>query len=209
MGSMQDSKSLPAHAAPAFCEPRTCSNLSATSSNDPFTLVFCGLWDMLENSQAFVNLVAPANRIKWLGQKVDPRKDQITDSDRPQIRVDFGDPFAEIRAHHGNGPAQVPVEHRGGDRQAADRSTGTQRPGGFDRSGPVGDFRFPHRIQPGDQGPDVQRHCNSSTSVKPGTPSVSIDNARLQEGMVGWTAVWPYHTWLSFNVLQNLPTPAA
>ena len=39
--------------------------------------------------------VAPPNRIKWLGQKVDPRKDQITDSDRPQVRVDFGDPFAE------------------------------------------------------------------------------------------------------------------
>ena len=72
------------------------TNLSATSSGDPFTLVFCGLWDMLENSQAFVDLVAPPNRIKWLGEKVDPRKDQITDSDRPQIRVDFGDPFAEI-----------------------------------------------------------------------------------------------------------------
>ena len=42
-----------------------------------------------------VNLVAPANRIKWLGEKVDPRKDQITDSDRPEIEDDFGDPFAE------------------------------------------------------------------------------------------------------------------
>ena len=71
------------------------SNLTETSSNDPFTLVYCGLWDMLENSQAFVGLVAPPNRIKWLGQNnVDPRKDQVTDSDRPQVRVDFGNPFA-------------------------------------------------------------------------------------------------------------------
>ena len=70
-------------------------NLTSTSSNDPFTLVYCGLWDMLENSQAFVNVVAKPNRIKWLGQKVDPRKDQATDSDRPEVRVDFGNPFAE------------------------------------------------------------------------------------------------------------------
>ena len=71
------------------------SNLTATSSGDPFTLIFGGLWDMLENSQELVNVVAPANRIKWLGQYVDPRKDQVTDSDRPEVRIDPGDPFAE------------------------------------------------------------------------------------------------------------------
>jgi hypothetical protein len=43
--------------------------------------------------------------------------------------------------------------------------------------------------------------------VKPGAPSVSIDNAKIQEGMMGWTVVWPYYTWMPFNVLQNLPTP--
>ena len=132
-------------------------NLSATSSNDPFTLVFCGLWDMLENSQAFVNLVAPANRIKWLGEKVDPRKDQITDSDRPQIRVDFGDPFAEIE--HVTGTDLLKCQWNivaATNKQQIDR-LGRNGLGASIAPGPVGDFRFPHRIRPGDQGPHLQR----------------------------------------------------
>ena len=43
--------------------------------------------------------------------------------------------------------------------------------------------------------------------VKPGAPSVSIDNAREQEGGVGWTATWPYYTWHEFNTLANSRNP--
>ena len=45
--------------------------------------------------------------------------------------------------------------------------------------------------------------------VKPGSPLVSIDNARQQQGLVGWTAAWPYFTWHDFNTLANLPQPVA
>ena len=184
------------------------SNLSANSSGDPFTLVFCGLWDMLENSQAFVNLVAPANRIKWLGEKVDPRKDQITDSDRPQIRVDFGDPFAEIE--HVTGTDMLKCQWNivaATNKQQIDR---LGRNGLGASIAPVLWAIFVSLIGYGQAIKALKYNgLQFVYRVKPGTPSVSIDNARLQEGMVGWTAVWPYHTWLSFNVLQNLPTPAA
>jgi hypothetical protein len=180
-------------------------NLSETSSGDPFTLVFCGLWDMLENSQAFVDLVAPPNRIKWLGEKVDPRKDQITDSDRPQIRIDFGDPFAEIE--HSTGTDLLKCRWdivAATDKQQIDR-LGSNSLGAS--IAPVLWAIFTSLI--GYSQAIKALTYNGAPfvcKVKPGVPSVSIDNAKLQENMVGWTAVWPYHTWMPFNVLQNLPS---
>ena len=182
------------------------TNLSATSSGDPFTLVFCGLWDMLENSQAFVDLVAPPNRIKWLAEKVDPRKDQITDSDRPQVRIDFGDPFAE--------PDQLSGTDLLKCRWNIVAATSKQQ---IDRLGKNGlgasiapvlwaifisliGYSQAIKALTYNGAPFVYR-------VKPGAPSVSIDNARLQEGLVGWTAIWPYYTWHEFNTLMNLPSP--
>src|ERR1017187_900696 len=70
------------------------SNLLETSSNDPFTLVYCSLWDMLENAQGVVDFVAEPNRIKWLGFAKEPRKDgHATQSDKPELRIDPGEPF--------------------------------------------------------------------------------------------------------------------
>jgi len=183
-------------------------NLQSDSSGDPFTLVFCGLWDMLEKSQAFVGLVAPPNRIKWIGQNVDPRKDQITDSDRPQVRVDFGDPFCE--------PDQLTGMDLLRCRWDIVAATGMQQ---IDRLGANGlggsiapvlwaiftsllGYSQAIKVLIYQKVPFVYR-------VKPGAPSVSIDNRREQEGLVGWTAIWPYYTWLQFSTLANLPSPVA
>ena len=183
-------------------------NLSETSSGDPFTLVFCGLWDMLENSQAFVDLVAPANRIKWLGQKVDPRKDQTTDSDRPQVRVDFGNPFAE--------PDQLTGSDLLRCRWDIVAATGDQRIDRLGKNGLGGSIApvlWAIYLSLLGYGQKIKSLTYNAVPfvyrVKPGVPSVSIDNAREQEGLIGWTATWPYYTWHEINTLANLPTPVA
>ncbi|MEI6178803.1 MAG: hypothetical protein WCS43_18065 [Verrucomicrobiota bacterium] len=183
------------------------SNLTETSSGDPFTLVYCGLWDMLENSQAFVGLVAPPNRIKWLGQNnVDPRKDQVTDSDRPQVRVDFGNPFA------------VPDQLTGTDLLRCQWdivvATGMQqidRPGRNGLNGSINPVLWAIYTSLIGYSQAIKSLTYNGEHfvyrVKPGIPTVSIDNTREQEGLRGWTATWPYHTWHEFNTLANLPQP--
>ncbi len=183
-------------------------NLLADSSPDPFTLVYCGLWDMLENSQAFVNLVAPPNRIKWLGSRVDPRKEIGTDSDRPQVRVDFGDPFAEPDQLSGSDLLKCRWNIVAAtDKQQIDR-LGHNGLGGA--IAPVLWAIFTSLLG---YGQAIKGLAYDGVGfvyrVKPGMPSVSIDNAKLQEGVIGWTAVWPYYTWHEFNTLANLPAPPA
>jgi len=184
------------------------SNLLATSSGDPFTLIYCGLWDMLENSRAFTGLVAPPNRVKWLGQNVDPRKDQVTDSDLPMVRVDFGDPFAE--------PDQLSGTELLNLRWNIVAATGLQQ---IDRlgSGGLGASINPvlwaiYTTIMGYTQAIKSLTYNGEYFVyrcKPGVPSVSIDNRREQAGLIGWTAIWPCHTWHEFNTLANLAQPVA
>lgn len=184
------------------------SNLSPTSASDPFTAVFCGLWDMLENSQAFVGVVAPPNRIKWLGSKVDPRKDHVTGSDRPQVRVDFGNPFAEPDQLTGTDLLKCRF-----DIVAATDKQQIDRPGyqGLGASiAPVLWAIYTSLLGYGQAIKAIEFNGACPVyRVKPGAPSVSIDDAREQERMIGWTAVWPYYVWLNFNTLANLPLPVS
>ncbi len=158
--------------------------------------------------QAFVGLVSAPNRIKWIGPRVDPRKDHVTDSDRPQIRVDFGDPFAEIEHLTGTDSLKCRWEIVAAtDKQQIDRP-------GYNGLGasisPVLWAIFTSLI-------GYSQAIKSLTyngapfvhKVKAGAPSVSIADAQAQEGLIGWTARWPYYTWMNFNVLQNLPIPVA
>jgi hypothetical protein len=64
------------------------SNLLPTSSTDPFTLVYCSLWDMLEAHTGFTGLVRVGNRIKFLGDRLKPTKQEITDTDLPEVCVE-------------------------------------------------------------------------------------------------------------------------
>ena len=183
----------------------TSPNLTTNSSGDPFTLVFAGLWDMLENSQAFVDLVAPPNRIKWLGKRDDPQKEQATDSNRPQVRVDFGNPFAEIDRTSGTEMLVCTWNIVAAtSRQQIDR-LGRNGLGGS--IAPVLWAIFTSLIGYGQAIKGLTYNGLPVVhKVKPGVPSVSIKDAALQEGMIGWTALWPYHVWMNFNVLQNLPS---
>ena len=45
--------------------------------------------------------------------------------------------------------------------------------------------------------------------VETGEPFISIDNSRQQQGLVGWTATWPYVVWMKLNTLTNLATPVS
>lgn len=63
------------------------TNLLPTSSPDPFTAVYCGVWDMFESHTGFSNLVKVANRIKFLGNDLQPQKDQYTEGDLPELTI--------------------------------------------------------------------------------------------------------------------------
>ncbi len=184
------------------------SNLTSTSSGDPFTLVFCGLWDMLENSQALVNLVAPANRVKWLGQYVDPRKDLVTDSDLPAVRIDFGDPFCEPDQLSGTDLLRCRWNIVAAtDKQQIDR---LGRNGLGASIAPVLWAIYTSLIGYSQAIKGLTYNGVSFVyRVKPGAPSVSITNPREQSGLIGWTAVWPYFTWHEHNTLANLPQPVS
>ena len=186
------------------------SNLSEYSSGDPFTLLYCGLWDCLENSQEFLDRVAPANRIKWLGMRIDPRKQQATDSDRPQVRIDFADPFMEPDQLTGTellrcrwnicvATGKQPIDHPGyaalGSSIAPVLWACYRALLGYGQSLKgltYGGALFCYRVKPG------------MVSVWP-----PDGNRELQEGLNGWTAVLPYYTWVEFNTLANLPTPVS
>ena len=66
----------------------TTANLLTTSSTDPFTQVYCAVWDMMEAWSGFTGLVSIPNRIKFLGDKLKPTKEIITDSDLPELCIE-------------------------------------------------------------------------------------------------------------------------
>lgn len=54
---------------------------------DPFTIVYEGIWDMLEANADFCTLVKPGNRIKYNGPARPAIKDEISTADTPEVRV--------------------------------------------------------------------------------------------------------------------------
>ena len=74
----------------------------------------------------------------------------------------------------------------------------------------VGHLHVASWIQPGDQGPDSQRRA-LCVPRQAGRPSWcrSTTGRKQQQGLVGWTAAWPYFTWHQVNTLANLPQPVA
>jgi len=57
------------------------------STLNPLTQVHDSLWEMLESSEAWCELVEPGNRIKFSGRGVSPRKDQALEADRPEVQI--------------------------------------------------------------------------------------------------------------------------
>ena len=54
---------------------------------NPYTEVVLGLWSLLESSSDFCTLVAPGNRIKFLGESRSPIKTEVSDADLPEVRI--------------------------------------------------------------------------------------------------------------------------
>lgn len=54
---------------------------------DPYTQVYDAIWDTLESSVDFTNLVRVGNRIKFAGDSRAPDKEHVMDADFPEVRV--------------------------------------------------------------------------------------------------------------------------
>jgi len=54
---------------------------------DPLTMVYNALWDMLEASSALTSLVPVRNRIKFTGANIEPSKELLNTEDYPQLSI--------------------------------------------------------------------------------------------------------------------------
>ena len=45
--------------------------------------------------------------------------------------------------------------------------------------------------------------------VETGVPIVTLDNAELNHGLLGWSCGWSYRTHIMFSTPQILPTPVS
>ncbi len=58
------------------------------SSGDPFSLLYRGVWSVLENHEGLIGLVAIPNRIKFTGNRPLPDKEDFTNTDLPELSVE-------------------------------------------------------------------------------------------------------------------------
>lgn len=186
------------------------ANLDATSSGDPFTLILGGLWDMADNSLPLTNLVAPANRIKFLGAaRQEPVKDLATDSDRPELTI-------------------TPAFGFGGDLDQLTDSdlwrlrwdwtvaSGAQQ---LDQVGysnllvslfPVLWAVYQTLIGSGQALKGIKYTAPNSTSyylvhaVRPGPIEVARDDPAKLHGLKGWAGTWPFYTDIRIDVLSSV-----
>jgi len=54
---------------------------------DPLSLVYEGLWNILEQSVDFTTMVKPGNRIKFSGNNRAPLKEEAMAADYPEVRI--------------------------------------------------------------------------------------------------------------------------
>lgn len=55
--------------------------------NNPFTLVYNALWDMVESWPPFAGMVRVGNRVKFTGKSREIIKQEVTTSDLPEVRL--------------------------------------------------------------------------------------------------------------------------
>ena len=110
----------------------------------------------MENAQGVVGFVAPGNRIKWLGFTKEPRKDEhATQSDKPELRIDPGEPFAEPELTTGTNILRVNWRILiATDAQQLDRF-GNNMQGASILAVAMGDLPGVDRLATADQGADV------------------------------------------------------
>ncbi len=178
-------------------------NLNATSSGDPFTLILGGLWDMLDNSAPLSTLVAPANRIKFLGNRQEPIKDQQTDTDRPELMVEPGYGFGSLDQLTGSNLWRW--------RWDITVASGRQQ---LDRVGyaKLGASLFPvywavYQTLIG-YGQSLKRiQFNGAYlvhAVRPGSIEIARDDPEKLHGLKGWSGTWPFYTDVRIDVLSNI-----
>ena len=191
------------------------SNLAATASNDPFTLAYCGLWDMLEDHKGFVGLVSPPNRIKFLAEKLDPSKKTLTDTDLPEVCVepDGGDPHLQCNSSRTTLTAKFKVF----------AATGNQR---LDTLGPAGINGAIYPVLwetlramlgwvtvlkpltwPTGTDPDTHLPLGNPFIhlAKPTGISISLTDVNQNRQIIGWSATIAYEVHMNFLTAAMAP----
>ncbi|MGO8744624.1 MAG: hypothetical protein ACLQNE_01420 [Thermoguttaceae bacterium] len=79
---------------------------------DPLTQVYTALWGLLEADPAWCGLVKPANRIKFLGPNVSPRKDEAVSADFPEVRIEAAAMTPHLNADSSNSRVTARFEIR-------------------------------------------------------------------------------------------------
>jgi hypothetical protein len=161
---------------------------------------------MLVGHRGFAGMVSIPNRILWLGNKVGPRKDQATNSDRPEIRIDPGTPFLEPSNDSGNSK----LISRWNVLAATDR----QQLDNLGLNG-LGASILPviweiYRALIGWQQAMLNLVYNATRfiyKVRPGSLIVNIDDKDLARGLCGWCAGWVYEVHMQFSTPAILPVP--
>ena len=176
------------------------SNLLPTASQDPFTAVYCALWDMLEAHEGFTGLVRVANRIKYLGPRLAPEKDTVTNSDLPEVTI------RPVEGHTDYTTGQTIVVFP----FDIEASTGNQRLDTLGAGGIEGAI-FPvlweilRAVMGWEQSIVALRHGGRRfvSMARAIGMAYTIDDKNKAPGMVGWSGAWRYEVYLTFDTLAN------
>ena len=170
--------------------------------SDPFTLVYDGLWDLLEASSSFTALVAEKNRIKFTttdGLIRRPDKDSLTESDIPEVMIYPGPMrFADHRDSSGQSINRIySVLVTSGERILDAGGSGKFFPVQWEIARALINFddildltyeatKFVHKIE---QLPTVE----------------GMDDSTLNRDLKGWSAVWQadVQMWFTNTILAG------
>lgn len=187
------------------------ATLLATSSTDPWTQVYCALWDMLEAHSGFTGLVRVGNRIKFLGAKLNPLKKDIQDADLPEVVIVPTEADPHIWASSGQSQPTMKFDVRVSSGELSVDVLGTT--GTLDIGAAVYPvcweiWRAMHgwgavlktlRWPVGTGKPFVI--LGRPTGLKLGTT-----DADLNRGIFGWSAVWTYEVQMAFDLTAVMPS---
>ena len=180
-------------------------NLNAQSSGDPFTLILGALWDMVDNSAQVTALVAPGNRIKFLGNYQEPVKDQQTDSDRPELTIEPAEGFGNVDQLTSSDLWRWRWDFTvaSGRDQLDQIGYANLNAGLF----PVYWAVYQMLIGAGQSVKGIKFNgAYLVHAVCPGPIEISRDDPRRLHGLKGWAGTWPFYTDVRIDVLSNLGT---
>jgi hypothetical protein len=170
-----------------------------SSSDDPFSLVYNALWDLLEASPEFEDAVREKNRVKFVGSNNrSPIKDRVQTADLPEVRIVPTTIFPHIQRSSTSSSVDITFEIQ--------TSTGEQV---LDQ--PLTLFPVQWCILMAMS--NWELHLKQLTwhndhfvkLAKPTEASLGVSDDDLNRGVKGWSAVWAcsMQLWFTTTYLQG------